>query len=440
VRIDCSVRPRLCLWGGILLLLVAAVPLCFAGEIGENLYLKGFVSQGYLNTSDNNYLIPRSVNGSAEFTEAAITLLARPMDRLQVGIQFLGRNFGDTGNDEVVIDWAFGDYRWKDQLGFRAGKVKMPFGLYNEGRDVDMLRTTIFLPQSIYNEKQRDFILAYEGLGVYGNFDLHGGGELDYHLYGGTLNVPDATQGFWGDLFANAGESLEPVAGIIFDRENGYAEGTSDAQYRSMDDSQVTFPWIFGGSLIWANALDGLRLGTTAMTSRYNIQSVLRYDVQVPEPYPEAGYHPYSIDVDETVKIEYLATISAEYLRNNWNLAAEYYQDSISSKNSTGWYVQAGYRVSRLLSLAGYYADAEPVGGDEVIEELEMLGLPDYYGWQRDLTISGRFDLTDFWLFKLEYHFIDGVALTEPQTIEEDLADPKARRWGMFAAKTTFHF
>ncbi len=252
VKIDRSIRSRLHFPTGILLLVLATATLAVAGEVGDNLYVNGFVSQGYLNTSKNNYLVPRSVNGTSAFTEAAITLLARPMDRLQVGIQFLGRNFGNSGNDQVVIDWAYGDYRWKDQLGFRAGKVKMPFGLYNEGRDVDMLRTTIFLPQSIYNEKQRDFILAYEGAGAYGNFDLHGGGELDYHIYAGTLNVPDATKGFWGDLFSNAGKDLEPIAGIVFDRENGYADGTAEAQYRSMDESQVTFPWIVGGSLIWS--------------------------------------------------------------------------------------------------------------------------------------------------------------------------------------------
>jgi len=163
VIIERSIGPRLCLLAGVFLLQMAAVPFAPAGEIGENLFLNGFVSQGYLNTSENNYLVPRSVNGTAAFTEAAITLSARPMDRLRVGIQFLGRNFGDAGNDQVVIDWAYGDYRWKDQLGFLAGKVKLPFGLYNEGRDVDMLRTSIFLPQSVYNEKQRDFILAYEG-------------------------------------------------------------------------------------------------------------------------------------------------------------------------------------------------------------------------------------------------------------------------------------
>ena len=440
MNMDRSKLSLLFLLFGIILLPAGAVPTAVAEEIGDNLFLNGFVSQGYLNTSENNYLVPRSVNGTAAFTEVALTLSANPMDRLRVGIQLLGRNFGGVGGDNVVIDWAFGDYRWKDQLGFRAGKVKLPLGLYNEGRHVDMLRTSIFLPQSIYNEKQRDFILAYEGAGAYGNFDLRGGGELDYHVYGGTLNVPDVTTGFWGDLFANVGQTLEPVAGLLFDRENGYDDGTAEAEFRSMDDGQVTFPWIYGGSLIWTTPLDGLRFGSASMQGRYNIQSVLWYDVNVPEPNQGAGFHPFSVEVDETVNINHLATFSAEYLRNDWNLAAEYYHDSISDKQSVGWYVLAGYQVSRLLSLAGYYSDAEPVGGDTEIEFMEQVGLPDYYGWQRDLTISSRFDLTDFWLLKLEYHFIDGVALTVPRPLEEDLADPKKRHWGMLTAKTTFHF
>jgi hypothetical protein len=32
------------------------------------------------------------------------------------------------------------------------------------------------------------------------------------------------------------------------------------------------------------------------------------------------------------------------------------------------------------------------------------------------------------------------VALTQPRSLEDNLADPMKRHWGMFAAKTTFHF
>lgn len=446
MKCDRSISSGVLVAAGVMLLLGAVAGPTQAADLDDNVFLHGFVSQGYLNTSDNDYLVTRSIHGTAAFTEAAITLTAIPMDRLRVGIQFLGRNFGDTGNDQVLIDWAFGDYRWKDQLGFRAGKVKMPFGLYNEGRDVDMLRTSIFLPQSIYNEKMRDFILAYEGAGAYGNFDMHGVGELDYHVYVGTLNVPDTSTGFWTDIFSSTAQDLEPIVGLVVDDEYGNPAGTAEASFRSMDDVGVTFPWIYGGAVNWYTPLTGLRLGTAAMVGRYNIQTVLRFDVNIPDdpdaipPNNGVGYHPFDIEVDETHEIDHIATFSAEYVRNDLTLAAEYYHDEFDNNSTRGWYVLAGNRFSRLLSLSVYYSDAEPLGGGNVIRDLEALSLPDYYGWQKDLTISSRFDLTDFWLFKLEYHFINGVALTQPRTLEENLADPMKQHWGMFAAKTTFHF
>ena len=437
---DRSIRRYLLLAAGIFLFLAAAGPFAGAGEIGENLYLNGFVSQGYLNTSSNDFLVPRSMKGTSAFTEAAITLIARPMDRLQVGIQFLGRNFGDTGNDQVLIDWAYGDFRWKDQLGFRAGKVKLPFGLYNEGRDVDMLRTSIFLPQSIYNEKQRDFTLAYEGAGLYGNFDIHGGGEIEYHVYGGTLTVPDAARGFWRDLYEEGGRDATPLAGLLVDMEYENPLGTAQATFGSLEDPQVNFPWIIGGAVIWNTPLEGFRIGSTAMQGRYNIQTTLRYDVEIPEGFNGAGYHPFVMEVDEKESIDHLATLSAEYVHGDLTLAAEYYQDKISDSKTVGWYVQSDYRFSRLYSLCVYYADYSPFESHEDQMTLELLELPDYYAWQRALTVSSRFDLTDFWLFKLEYHFTDGVAGAERRSLVEDQTNPKKQHWGIFVAKTTFHF
>ena len=58
-------------------------------------------------------------------------------------MQLLGRKFGSERDPSVVVDWAYGDYRWRDQLGLRAGRIKLPYGLYNQERDVDMLRTSV---------------------------------------------------------------------------------------------------------------------------------------------------------------------------------------------------------------------------------------------------------------------------------------------------------
>ena len=55
------------------------------------------------------------------------------------------------------------DYRFKDWLGIRAGRVKIPFGLYNDSSDVDSARVPILLPQSLYPTLNRDFLLAQTG-------------------------------------------------------------------------------------------------------------------------------------------------------------------------------------------------------------------------------------------------------------------------------------
>jgi hypothetical protein len=112
----------------------------------EQLHFSGFISQGYLLSTENNYPIANSTNGSAEFNEVALNIYSLPSDKLRLGMQLLGRDLGDDGNNSIYIDWAYGDYHWRDYLGIRFGKIKMPNGMYNTTRDLDMLRTNIWMP------------------------------------------------------------------------------------------------------------------------------------------------------------------------------------------------------------------------------------------------------------------------------------------------------
>ncbi len=409
---------------GLVMVLLSVFPAA-ADEIGESIFLTGFVSQGYLNTSENNYLVPRSVNGTAEFTEAAVTLVAVPADRLRVGIQLLARNFGNTGNDVVVVDWAYGDYRLRDWFGLRLGKVKMPFGFYNEGRDVDMLRTSIFLPQSIYNETMRDFILAYEGVGGYGNLPLGRLGDLDYHLFGGTLNVSDASQGFWGGVFQKYGEGVTTDVGDLM---GGVAE------FDEHRNEIVSFPWIYGGALSWNTPLTGLRLGVSGVQGRYNMQGQLRYDVMIDGSGADPTYQPFTINLDETVVINHIAVFGAEYIQGRLGLAAEYYHERMGGYPAHGWYVQANWQACDRWAVAACYSDSRSDTSGRIT------GTPDYYYWQKDLSLSLRVDLTDHWLFKLENHFIDGVTSAQPSILSVYADNPMPQSWGMLVAKTTFHF
>ena len=183
--------------------------------------------------------------------------------------------------------------------------------------------------------------------------------------------------------------------------------------------------------------MSGLRLGASGMQGRYNMQGQLRYDVFVDGP--GAGdppvYSPYTIDMDVTFEIHHIAVLGAEYLRDRWSMVAEYYHEKLNGETAYGWYVQAGWQASQRLALATYYADTRPQRSDRIASQT-----PEYYGWQKDFTISLRYNLTDHWLFKLEKHYFDGVATAQPVVLADDPDQPMQKTWGMFVAKTTFHF
>ena len=124
--------------------------------------IHGYISQGYMRSNKNNFLA-ESYGGSFQFNELGINFSVELTDQLHAGLQLASRDLGSLGNNKVVVDWAFMDYHYQDWMGLRVGRVKMPFGLYNETRDIDMLRTSILLPQGVYNENFRDALTGIQG-------------------------------------------------------------------------------------------------------------------------------------------------------------------------------------------------------------------------------------------------------------------------------------
>ena len=139
--------------------------------------IHGFASQGYLYSDENNFFTANTKDGTFAYNEVGINFSTQPIDDLRIGMQLFSRDLGEMGNNDITVDWALGDYRVKDWLGIRAGKIKRPLGLYNDVRDADMARTVIFLPQGIYPEIQRDVINAIQGAELYGNLPLSSAGD-----------------------------------------------------------------------------------------------------------------------------------------------------------------------------------------------------------------------------------------------------------------------
>lgn len=377
-----------------------------APEDPDALAVHAFVSQGFLVTTDNNYLADSS-HGSFEFTEVGINFTKPLSDDLRVGIQLFARDLGPIGNYQAQLDWFYLDYRWANWLGFRAGRVKLPFGLYNEINDVDAARAFVLLPQSIYPTQQRDYLLAQTGVELYGYVDLEGAGALDYRLYGGTvfLEKPDVAPG------------------------------------SPFEISDIRIPYVAGGRLLWETPLAGLRAGGGVQFLQLDFD--LRFDPQLWTPLQMAGSVP--ADFDGIVEADLPVTLwiaSVEYAANDLLVAAEYSRWSGEVESSVPelveedattaerMYVMAAYRLSPWLQPGAYYA-------------LHFANIHDRNRrstHQHDTAVVVRVDLNEHWLVKLEAHYMHGTAALRPELNDGVSKAELEPNWLLFMAKTTAYF
>jgi len=149
----------------------------------------GFVSQGFILTTGNDFLAPNTTKGSWQFSEAGLNVTTEIGDNLRIGIQAFAQNISQNSNFTFRADWFYVDYRFRDWFGIRAGRLKIPFGLYNEVSDIDAARAPILLPQSVYPVQGREFLFAQTGGEVYGFLRTPAAGALEYRLYGGTIFI-----------------------------------------------------------------------------------------------------------------------------------------------------------------------------------------------------------------------------------------------------------
>jgi hypothetical protein len=369
----------LCLWASVLA----------AQDLG-NIQIHGFATQGFLYSSNNNYLTLRSSSGSLQWTEGAISVNDALTDKLRVGIQLHMYQLGQFGGATVRVDWASGDYKINDQMGFRAGRVKIPFGLYTESQDVDSLFLWLLLPQALYPDDNRDFDLALLGGEFYGGLSLgERGGRLLYRGYAGENNL-DAKGGYVQQI-AEFGLTLaSPPSGKIF-----------------------------GGDVRWATPWRGLMIGSSVQSQALDGAG------------PGGSFHM----PPGTLLGQY-----AEWTRGKLHLAAEYARSPLHPFVIVGsttipvpfdqraWYPMVDYRATRRLQVGSYYSYyLNKAGGPS--------SLPANYS--KDWVISGRYDFNQYFYGKVEGHFLHGTGLGYYASVNPNGLKPKSN---MLAARVGFAF
>jgi hypothetical protein len=376
-----------------------------------SLQIHGFASEGAFVSTANDY-IGYSSRGSLEYFEAAVNVSTELTDKLHAGLQLFSQDEGTANDATPRLDWAYLDYHWQSWLGLRAGRVRIPFGLYNDYIDIDAARVQILLPQSVYPFDNRNVLTAQNGFALYGSLETKGAGSFDYQAYAGVLSIP-----LPGAQDANS--------------TRAYAY---DSKY------------IIGGQLFWHPPVDGLRVGGSVLQA--SLDESVNLAPSLTAVLIATGMAPATFDGNLTISLQpaQFWIGSADYVHGDWMFAAEYSRwlahtttspinlDPTANTDQERFYALATYQLARKLSAGVYYSVLYDDVNDRSGSDKTTYPKP-YDAWSRDATLSLRYDINDHWLWKAEAHFIDGAA-----SIDTTIDAMPQRYWGLFLIRTTVTF
>jgi hypothetical protein len=341
-----------------------AQPVVKVGD--KELQFHGFMQQGVVFTTNNNFLTMGSVDGgSAEMTDGAVNVSMQVTDKLRVGTQVYARNIGQFGDGHLQLDWGFADYRFTDWIGVRGGKVKTTLGLINDTQDMEFLHTWALLPQTVYPLDLRSITIAHTGGDVYGRLASKKAGAFAYTAYVGRTDD---------------------------DRRGGYRYGIEDAGLTLQGGIRQT---LSGFDVRWTSPFEGLQLGYSFL----NMAGGVTFTVPgVPFP------------IDSDITKWHQQAFYGDFQKNDWHFSGEY-RHMILATHSTpaliedldtpsyGWFLSAAYRIAKPLELGTYY-------GRHVDNTRIDASLPSNH--MNDPAVTARVDFARYCSVKVEGHFIDG--------------------------------
>jgi hypothetical protein len=329
----------------------------------------GFMQQGFIYSTGNNFLTMATDDGSVKMTDGGINVSTKIVDKLRVGTQLYVRSIGQFGAGHLELDWAFADYHFRDWLGFRGGKVKTSLGLINDTQDMEFLHTWALLPQSVYPLDLRSVTIAHSGADVYGTLSSKKAGSLAYTIYGGVF--PD-------------------------DKKGGYRYGIEDL---GIGIEGPIRRWGAGFDLRWTVPIEGLQTGYS------RLESSGTFDLRIPG-LPVTSHTDISPWRQQAVY--------GDYQKEQWHFSGEYRRQHFETRafpqlspglntSSTGWFLSAAYRIAKPVEVGGYYT--------RFVSDTNLdAGLPANH--ISGPVVTTRLDLSKYVSVKVEGHFMDGYGST----------------------------
>ncbi len=387
----------------IVLMQLFMVPTTFADEnkdnwLPESVQIHGFLSQGFVHTSDNNFSGRSDDNISIDFRELGINGSWKINPDLQIAMQVLWRDQGEMDEDGLRIDYGLVDYSFYSTetflVGIKAGRVPNPYGLYNDTRDVASTRPSIFLPQSIYFDRTRNLSLSADGGYFYGEY-----------------------RSPIGDFYLTVGGIQSRVDDAHFDKGTlGNFSGalTGDLSFIS----RLNYEWQDGMVRLAISYADF----NVDYESRNNILS--------------SGYMSFNPLV-----------FSAQYNAENWSLTGEFAIRRLKSddlgvvpdSDTTGesYYLQGTYRfTSYLEGLVRYDSLVHDENDRDGKKAARKLGIAKYSRFAKDWTVGLRLKVIPELLVSAEYHRVNGTGWLS--SLENKTGT--TQHWDLYAVMVSYSF
>ncbi len=377
-------------------------------DLFDDLKVHGFLSQGYAHTSENEYL-GTSSNGSLDFNEAGVNVSWTANSSLLLSAQALYKRTGNAKPKGTRLDYAMLDWRISDTFdygaGLRIGRLKNPYGFYNETRDVPATRPGLSLPESIYLEYLRELIHSSDSLSAYGHQDL-GSGVLSFD---GLFGKPILNDNTVRSLLGGA-----PTDGEINDERIGLArlsyEDASGLWRVAISHA------VFSGDFTPASNEPAYRAGDVSIKQNLlstelnwqGIQFIAEYQWRDIE-YDDIFFNPF---VGDTVDI---------------------LNEGIAYYGQLGYYVTPqwyGY-----IRKEDVYLNQDDKDGKAYAQ---TTGRPRHNAFAKDIVYGLRFQPNFEWSFAVEYHRVNGT-LWLPDLENPDIAGQE-QYWEMFLLQAAYRF
>lgn len=390
----------------------ASAPI-YSAEVGD-WQVNFFASQTIHHTDDNNFLGETEDDVSFDNSEVGLGIIAPAWHGFHGAAQLLSRRAGENDNGRLRLDYLYGAYdvvsSLDNTLKLKVGRMPYPDGMYNDTRDVAFTRTSIFMPQSVYQDRIRNSHFYQDGI------------ELSWRHFIGYDQIYFLTQ--YGVLPIDDEEAQDFSPGNFIRKLDAEPGWLGRVEY-SVDEGVIR-----------------IALGAGRYDFEYESQSV---DGMLEGGGSIFAFLPPEGDIETRFWFA-----SAEFNTEKWSFVLEY--NPLDFKfdipgieiKTLGYYGQAQYRINAEWSVLArydvYYLNRDDKDGDF----LTASGIPIEINDAKDTTLGVTWAPNYNWLVRAEWHSVQGLGWVTARDNPNLLAatpDAKIEKnWNLVALQIAFRY